>query len=82
MMVHVDHCNDFDGSNSQCRGQLDPDIAAIARLDRGGLIITAAGDGNYDFVSRYFAPPRGLPKIPRDRKCALRTGPLLGQAAQ
>lgn len=43
---------------------LDPDIAAIARLDRGGVIVTAAGAGRHDFVSRYFAPAKGIPEDP------------------
>jgi PhzF family phenazine biosynthesis protein len=43
---------------------LTPDIAAIARLDRGGLVVTAAGNGEYDFVSRYFAPAKGIPEDP------------------
>lgn len=43
---------------------LAPDFAAIARLDRGGLIVTASGEGGYDFVSRYFAPAKGIPEDP------------------
>jgi len=44
--------------------ELAPDIAAIARLDRSGVIVTAPGDGTYDFVSRYFAPAKGIPEDP------------------
>lgn len=44
--------------------ELKPDIAKIARLDRSGLIVTAAGDEGYDFVSRYFAPAKGVPEDP------------------
>jgi predicted PhzF superfamily epimerase YddE/YHI9 len=44
--------------------QLTPDIAAIAALDRVGVIVTAPGDGAYDFVSRYFAPARAYRRIP------------------
>lgn len=44
--------------------ELAPDISAIARMDRGGLIVTAPGDGQYDFVSRYFAPAKGIPEDP------------------
>jgi PhzF family phenazine biosynthesis protein len=44
--------------------ELAPDIAAIARMDRSGVIVTAPGDGNYDFVSRYFAPAKGIPEDP------------------
>jgi predicted PhzF superfamily epimerase YddE/YHI9 len=43
---------------------LAPDIAAIARLDRSGVIATAPGDETYDFVSRYFAPAKGIPEDP------------------
>ena len=43
---------------------LTPDIEAIAHLDRSGLIATAAGDGGCDFVSRYFAPAKGIPEDP------------------
>jgi len=43
---------------------LAPDMAAIARLDRTGVIVTAAGDENYDFTSRYFAPAKGIPEDP------------------
>jgi PhzF family phenazine biosynthesis protein len=44
--------------------ELEPDLAAIARLDRSGVIVTAAGSGDYDFVSRYFAPAKGIPEDP------------------
>lgn len=44
--------------------ELAPDIPAIARLDRDGLIVTAPGDGSFDFVSRYFAPAKGIPEDP------------------
>lgn len=43
---------------------LSPDFAAIARLDRGGVIVTAAGDRGHDFLSRYFAPRKGIPEDP------------------
>jgi PhzF family phenazine biosynthesis protein len=44
--------------------ELAPDMAAITRLDRSGVIVTAAGNGEYDFVSRYFAPAKGIPEDP------------------
>src|SRR6202044_3370035 len=50
--------------SAQAVRELSPDIAAIARLDRDGLIVTAPGDGSYDFVSRYFAPAKGIPEDP------------------
>ena len=43
---------------------LEPDLAAIARLDQTGVVVTAAGDGTHDFVSRYFAPAKGIPEDP------------------
>lgn len=44
--------------------ELSPDLAAIARLDRSGVIVTAAGHDPYDFISRYFAPAKGIPEDP------------------
>jgi PhzF family phenazine biosynthesis protein len=43
---------------------LAPDMAAVSRIDRSGIIVTAAGDSPYDFVSRYFAPAKGVPEDP------------------
>jgi PhzF family phenazine biosynthesis protein len=43
---------------------LAPDLAVIGRLDRSGVIVTAPGDESYDFVSRYFAPAKGIPEDP------------------
>jgi PhzF family phenazine biosynthesis protein len=42
---------------------LSPDLAAVARLDRGALIATAPGDES-DIVLRVFAPKLGLPEDP------------------
>jgi PhzF family phenazine biosynthesis protein len=44
--------------------ELAPDMVAIARMDRPGVIVTAASRGAYDFVSRYFAPAKGIPEDP------------------
>lgn len=44
--------------------QLAPDMTALARMDRPGVIVTAVGDGEYDFVSRYFAPQKGIDEDP------------------
>ncbi|MGC3982956.1 MAG: PhzF family phenazine biosynthesis protein [Steroidobacteraceae bacterium] len=44
--------------------KLTPDITGISHLDRSGVIVTAAGDEDYDFVSRYFAPAKGIPEDP------------------
>jgi PhzF family phenazine biosynthesis protein len=46
---------------------LKPDLAAVARLDSFALSVTAPGtgdDGDVDFVSRFFAPARGVPEDP------------------
>jgi PhzF family phenazine biosynthesis protein len=56
-------------SEKTVRG-LTPDLAAVARLDRPGVIVTAAGDRDasgaqeYHIVSRYFAPGKGIPEDP------------------
>ncbi len=50
--------------SGQVLRELAPDMAALARLDRSGVIVTAPGDGPYDFVSRYFAPAKGIPEDP------------------
>jgi PhzF family phenazine biosynthesis protein len=43
---------------------LVPDMQAIARIGRSGVIVTAPGEDGYDFVSRYFAPAKGVPEDP------------------
>lgn len=43
---------------------LSPQLDRIAKFDRSGVIVTAPGDGSYDFVSRYFAPAKGIPEDP------------------
>ena len=50
--------------SAQVLRALMPDMAAIARMDRDGVIVTASGEGGYDFVSRYFAPAKGIPEDP------------------
>jgi PhzF family phenazine biosynthesis protein len=42
----------------------DPDLAAIARMPWRGVIVTAAGDGDHDYVSRFFAPGAGIAEDP------------------
>jgi PhzF family phenazine biosynthesis protein len=44
--------------------ELAPDMTSLARIDRSGVIVTAPVDGIYDFVSRYFAPAKGIPEDP------------------
>ncbi len=43
---------------------LAPDMAGLLRFDRAGVVVTAPGDGDYDCVSRYFAPALGIPEDP------------------
>lgn len=43
---------------------LTPDLDAVAELDRTGVVVTAPGVGDHDFVSRYFAPAKGIPEDP------------------
>ena len=44
---------------------LKPDFAALEALTDGfGVIVTAAGDGEADFVSRFFVPKGGVPEDP------------------
>ena len=43
---------------------LAPDMVALARIGRPGVIVTAAAEKEYDFVSRYFAPGKGIPEDP------------------
>jgi len=42
---------------------LTPDMAALADIDRDGVIVSAPGR-DCDFVSRYFAPHAGIPEDP------------------
>ncbi len=42
---------------------LTPDMAALARLAPDGIAVTAP-DSEYDFVSRFFAPSKGIPEDP------------------
>jgi PhzF family phenazine biosynthesis protein len=41
-----------------------PDHARLAQVKPGRIIVTAPGDGDCDFVSRYFAPDAGIPEDP------------------
>lgn len=42
---------------------LTPDMAAVAALDRFAVCVTAPGE-DCDFVSRFFAPAKGVPEDP------------------
>jgi predicted PhzF superfamily epimerase YddE/YHI9 len=43
---------------------LDPDLAALAKIDCWAAIVTAPGEDGIDFVSRFFAPAQGVPEDP------------------
>ena len=43
---------------------LTPDFGKVAALDRFAVIATAPGSGGVDFVSRFFAPARGVDEDP------------------
>jgi PhzF family phenazine biosynthesis protein len=46
---------------------LKPDIAALAKIDigkSGGVIVTAAGQNDVDYVCRFFAPSEGIDEDP------------------
>lgn len=50
--------------NEQLLRELRPDMSMLTRIGRPGVIVTAAGNDGYDFVSRYFAPAKGIPEDP------------------
>jgi predicted PhzF superfamily epimerase YddE/YHI9 len=43
---------------------LNPDLAALAKVDCWAAIVTAPGAEGIDFVSRFFAPAQGVPEDP------------------
>jgi predicted PhzF superfamily epimerase YddE/YHI9 len=50
--------------NAAAVAGLTPDLAGIASLPKWSLIVTAPGEGEVDFVSRFFAPKEGLAEDP------------------
>lgn len=50
--------------SSDAVAALTPDFAAVAALDRFAVIVTAPGSDGVDFVSRFFAPARGVDEDP------------------
>ena len=50
--------------SAQAVASLVPDLARVAGLSKWALIVTAPGDGDCDFVSRFFAPRKGVPEDP------------------
>ncbi|MDQ2070586.1 PhzF family phenazine biosynthesis protein [Natronospira bacteriovora] len=43
---------------------MNPDMTRLAGIEARGVIVTAPGDGNYDFISRFFGPRVGVPEDP------------------
>ncbi len=43
---------------------LRPDMTRLETIEARGILVTAPGDGPYDFVSRFFAPRLGIPEDP------------------
>jgi len=60
ILVARDYMVVYDDAASVAR--LNPDFAALSRLDRA-VLVTAPG-GDTDFVSRFFAPGHGIPEDP------------------
>ncbi len=54
---------------------LVPDVVAIARLAGRGLSVSAAGDGRFDLVSRFFAPGSGIDEDPATGSAHCTLGP-------
>jgi len=50
--------------NAEVLCGLKPDMPGVGRMDRLGIIVTAPGEGQYDFISRYFAPAKGIQEDP------------------
>ncbi len=55
-----------------------PDMDALMRLDRDGVVVTAPGQ-DCDFVSRAFAPKEGLPEDPVCGSAHLALAPFWGE---
>jgi PhzF family phenazine biosynthesis protein len=50
--------------NERILRDLSPDMAALSRIGRPGVIVTTQCSAGYDFISRYFAPAKGIPEDP------------------
>lgn len=59
----MDYIVEIEGEDALRR--LTPDIPLLSRMDARGVIVTARSDsGDYDFVSRFFAPRVGIAEDP------------------
>ncbi len=43
---------------------LQPNFELLSQMERFAVIVTAPGSGDIDFVSRFFAPARGISEDP------------------
>ncbi len=65
-------------SETQVRS-LKPDHSALKAIDARGIIVTAKGDGDYDFVSRFFAPRHRIDEDPVTGSAHCVLGPYWGE---
>ena len=75
-------CNRFDllvevASEDELRA-IEPDFRALKKVDVRGTIVTAISDGDYDFVSRLFAPAFGIDEDPVTGSAHCTLGPFWG----
>lgn len=54
----------FELADEMAVRNLSPDFAVLAATSEEGFIVTAAGTGEYDLVSRYFGPNLGINEDP------------------
>jgi PhzF family phenazine biosynthesis protein len=50
--------------NAETLRALSPDMRRLAELDRRGVIVSAPGEGEHHFLSRFFAPKFGIDEDP------------------
>jgi len=60
----VEHDLVLELASSQDLKKVEPDIDKIKRNSDQGIIITARGEGEYDFLTRYFVPNVGIDEDP------------------
>jgi PhzF family phenazine biosynthesis protein len=59
---------------------LTPDLSRLSAIPTRGVIVTAAASGgDYDFVSRFFAPRIGIPEDPVTGSAHCALGPFWGE---
>ena len=58
---------------------LEPDFRALRVVNARGVIVTAAGSGEYDFISRFFGPAVGIDEDPVTGSAHCSLGPYWAQ---